>query len=199
MQERSINTIIITSLLLLVISTIGFISNINNMKTITGAATEESAISQVVVKKFFSISKSINLSLVNFGGIDIFIDDINATGNYENKTNASLYYLTVSTDSNVKVDFCIRGNAMTESTTGDVIGIGNYTWTRSTYVNITNSSDPPKASSSVALDLVYQAAQTNVGKGNNTYFRFFLDIPVNQPAGAYNNTISFKGVSGGPC
>ena len=199
MQERSINTIIIISSLLLVISIIGLINNINNIKTITGAATVESAISQVVLKKFFSISKSINLSLVNFGDIDIFIDNINATGNYENITNVSLYYVTVSTDSNVKVDFCVRGNAMTEPTTSDVIGIGNYTWTRSTYVNITNSSDPPEASFSVALNLVYQPAQTNVARGNNTYFRFFLDIPVNQPAGTYNNTIFFKGVSGGPC
>ncbi len=194
MQERSINTIIIFSSLLLVISIVGLISNINDIRTITGYATEESATSQVVVQKYFSIAKSSNLSFINFGGIDVYINDINATGNYVNTTNASLYYITVSSDSNTKVDFCIRGTAM-NTTNGDVIGLGNYTWTRSNLSNMSNYNDPPSALLSNLLTLNYTASQTNVGIGNNTFFRFFLDIPLGQTPGTYENTLFFKGVS----
>ena len=43
----------------------------------------------------------------------------------------------------------------------------------------------------------YQLAALNIGVGEECYWRFWLDIPVATPAGNYNNTVNFKGITYG--
>jgi hypothetical protein len=40
----------------------------------------------------------------------------------------------------------------------------------------------------------YANVDTYIEPGNETYFRFWLDIPSGQGVGYYNNTINFKAV-----
>ena len=38
---------------------------------------------------------------------------------------------------------------------------------------------------------------SNIPSGTTVYFKFFLNAPTQQPAGTYNNTVSFKAVPSG--
>jgi hypothetical protein len=172
----------------------------------TGYVTEIGTTSNVTITTYFSISMSGNLSQgIQFGNVSALpATNVNGTVNY-NGTNTTVdtegynkgtaYWLNVSSDSNTAIDFCIIADALNTST-GDEIGLGNETYFNSTSTNSTN----PARASEVSITTSYVKSGTNIAIGTPDYYRFWLDVPAGTPAGTYNNTVSFKGVTtGGAC
>jgi len=165
---------------------------------LTGHATSGSTVSNVTIVSYLSISMSQNLSSgILFGSVDTLpATDINATHNYDGPTSGTSMNITVSTDSNVNVDFCTKANAGMQTSGSDIIGIGNETYSNATTV----SSTVPALGSQVPLTASYVKSGFNVTRGGNNYYRFWLDIPAAQAPGTYNNTVSFEGLTtGGAC
>lgn len=224
MVNKKAEVVLTTLVILLVLFVVGLISNlakIHQSNLITGQQTRAVAESRVNITAFLSIAPSDNLTLgIDFGDIeDLPVENINATENYNNTVshegsldgNGSAYYITVSQDTNVDVDFCTSATQLNITLSGEEIfagdgTVGNYSWstTNSTLLaNATSFNDPSDASASNVFNLYnYQDADQDVGRGNNTYYRFFLDIPGGQTPGTYNNTVFFRahtlGVGGCP-
>ncbi|MBM3234642.1 hypothetical protein FJZ19_06135 [Candidatus Pacearchaeota archaeon] len=164
---------------------------------ITGYATTGTTVSNVTISSYLAIAMSTNLQAgILFGTVDALpATDLNASHNYDGASSASTMFINVSTDSNAAVDFCIQANAaLTDSVGGNIIGIGNETYLNST---ITNSTLPGLSTSSALLTTSYAKAGINIGQGNVSYYRFWLDVPVATSPATYNNSIMFKGVTTG--
>ncbi len=193
--------------LALIVAVFGWASSTFTLiQTTTGAVTTYvSPESQVTIQKYFSINASGNLSAgIDFGIIDTLpTANQNATLNWndtsypaENDGNETLYFLTVETDSNTPVDFCITATEF--NTSGGVeIEIGNYTFSDSEWNNITYPGPIDELTMSTSS---YVAGETGIAVGSSDYFRFWLDVPATQSTGTYNNTITILGTSTGvPC
>jgi len=180
-------TLLIASIVLLVVQ---------NVSGFTGFATEGSTYSNVSIQKYLAINFGNDLANgIYFGNVATLpATNVNATHNYDGASNATNYYLTVSTDSNSQVDFCIKANTGLTSAALDVIGLGNETYaTNYTSSDLTN----PPLSDQLPMNTTYKKAATGIGVGQTDYWRFWLDIPAGQASGDYNNTVSFKGVTFG--
>lgn len=179
---------------LFMVSMVGLIS----YQTPTGFATEGSTTSNVTITTYLSIAFSNNLSGgITYGSVSSLpAYDLNASSNYDAGPgiNGTTYYLNVSIDSNTPVDFCIKGNTHLTSSGADIIGLGNETYLNS---SSTSGTIPGLSSSSTSLTTSYVKASMPTAQGNSTYYRFWLDIPAATPAGTYNNSVDFKGVSTG--
>jgi hypothetical protein len=149
--------------------------------------------SQVVINNYVAIAMSRNLSNgIDFGVIATLPAIYhNATNNY--RPNTSGYYISISNDSNKPVDFCVKADKFNTSD-GDQIILGNYTWQDAafTWLNVTIPQDGYKK-----MALTYVAARTNIGIGATDFYRFWLNVTVQQAAGTYNNTVWFQGVPTG--
>jgi len=159
---------------------------------ITGYATTGTTISNVSIAKYLSITMSPNLTAgIQFGTINILpAVDHNATGNNLSAGN-SVYSLNVSADSNTPVDFCLMANvALTDSSNENTIGLGNETYANAS----TTSAAVPDVTLQALFTTGYVVGGANVAPGDVTFYRFYLDVPVAQPSGTYNNSIGFKGV-----
>lgn len=167
-----------------------------NVSAITGHATEDSTTSNVSIQKYLAIALSGNLSSgIVFEQIDTLpTNNDNATHNYDGPNNSTEYYINVSTDSNTAVDFCIRANTGLSTIGGDIIGLGNETYS----TNVTTSDlNTPAIADEISMNTTYEKAATAVPVGNASYWRFYLDVPVGQASGDYNNSVYFKGVTQG--
>jgi hypothetical protein len=103
--------------------------------------------------------------------------------------------LTVDDDSNVYVDFCIKANDSLRYQSS-YIGLGNYTWANST--SPTNENYPPFDARKALIDGSYDDSTEQVGRGNSTYYRFWLTVDQpSQAPGTYINMVNFKGVQNG--
>jgi hypothetical protein len=179
--------IIVISLALL------FFSNVN---AITGRATEGSTYSNVTIEKYLAIEMSPNLTAgINFGTIETLgVDDYNATENYNGISNSTLYWITVSVDSNTAVDLCTRANAPMTNAGGAEIPLVNQSFAS----NVTSSDiNNPSLTNAIDYTISYQEGHFNVPIGNSSYWRFWLDAPLGQETGNYNNTIYFQGSNAG--
>lgn len=139
-----------------------------------------------------SMGLSSNLSTgILFGTLSPNTNDNNAISNYGDGNNSTSYYL-LTTGSSTPTDFCIKDNTpLTTSSGGMMIGNGNYT------LNDSLAMDAPSLPGT-AIAMGYQKlSQQGVAQNVSVYLRFWLDIPASQPAGAYNNTLTFKAVSAG--
>lgn len=170
----------------------------NQSAELTGYATSATTTSNVTISSYFAIAMSANLSDgIQFGNISTLpAINANASHNYDGDAglNTSMW-MNVSIDSNVNVDFCVMADALNTSS-GDYIGLGNESYFNSTINNATH----PSSASEVSITTSYVKAGPNILVGNNNYYRFWLDVPIATPAGTYNNTVFFKGVSsGGNC
>jgi hypothetical protein len=182
------NTLMAISIVLLVISLVllfqGFFVNISGHAT-----SEVSTTSNVSIGKYLSINMSDNLAEgIIFGDVtELPAVDTNASHNYDGAGSGSSMFVTVGVDSNTPVDFCVKasGDLMTDG--ADILGIGNET-----YSNASVATSP--ALPGTALTTSFVKGMTNIAEGDSVYYRFWLDVPTNQPAGVYNNTIYFKGV-----
>ena len=130
---------------------------------------------------------------INFGTINSLpAIQLNATDNYIG--NITGYSIDVSNDSNVNADFCIKADNLNTSA-GDEIGLGNYTWEDDTVNNLTQP-----ATFGTSFTQSYVVGTTNVAPAASNYYRLWLNISASQAPGTYNNTVSFQGVpNGDPC
>ncbi|MCX6746679.1 MAG: hypothetical protein NTU63_00920 [Candidatus Pacearchaeota archaeon] len=183
----------------IVILVFSIIMIFNQTSKLTGfATTSGTTMSNVTISGYFSITLSDNLTNgIYFGTVNSLpAPNRNATGNNNSATNDAngntSFFINVSTDSNIGVDFCLRSTADLKTSGGDVIAIGNETYSNSTFVNGTW----PALGKEVAFNKTagIKTGQ-NVTGGNVTYYRFYLDVPVATPTGSYNNTISFEAVA----
>lgn len=190
MKEGGI--LFVASLLLIGSAFMILLENSYLQNKITGYDTVGTTISNVSISKYLSISMSGNLTAgIQYGTVDTLpATDINATGNNNSAGESSSYFINVSTDSNTRVDFCIKANDHMTNTAGYVIGLDNETYSNSTN---TNSSHPLLAEQT-ALTTGYVKSGSNITIGQGNYYRFWLDIPSGTSSGTYNNTVSFKGV-----
>ncbi len=183
-------------LLILVMLIAVFMLFFENFGLITGNATSVGTTSNVTISSYLAIEMSPNLSSgIYFGSVDVLpAVDINATENYNETNNGTLYFINVSTDSNTAVDFCIMANSAMRTAALDEIGLGNETYA---FSNSTNNGTIPDILSQTSFTLSYVSAGTGVPVGGNIYYRFWLDVPAGQATGDYNNSVLFKGVNAG--
>ena len=163
---------------------------------IQGKVTEGNIPSNVSIMKSLAISFSQNLSNgIYFGEVNFLpANNVNALENYNGTNNSTNYYVLVSPDGNVPVDLCLRANSGLVSSNGDVLGIGNETYS----VNVGSSNlTTPSVNNETSFTLNYVKAGNTIPIGNYSFIRFWLDIPAAQAAGQYNNSIFFKGTESG--
>lgn len=163
---------------------------------IQGKVTEGNIPSNVSIMKSLAISFSQNLSNgIYFGEVNFLpANNVNALENYNGTNNSTNYYVLVSPDGNVPVDLCLRANSGLVSSNGDVLGIGNETYS----VNVGSSNlTTPSVNNETSFTLNYVKAGNTIPIGNYSFIRFWLDIPAAQAAVQYNNSIFFKGTESG--
>jgi hypothetical protein len=127
-------------------------------------------------------------------------NDYNASYNFNGTNNPTfnnetLYWVTIESTTNVPIDVCTRTNANLTTSDGQYF-IPNLGLTWNATRNINNGTHPPYPPTVwFTEDFTWD---TNNLVTNNTqtgilYLRFALDIPSNQQAGTYNNTVYFCG------
>ena len=176
-------TLVVASLLMIFFQNSGFV---------TGHVSQGSTFSNVSIQKYLAISFSTQLANgIYFGSVaSLPATNINGTQNYAGPSNATQYYLSVSNDSNTQVDFCVKVNAGLTDPAADVIGLGNETYS----TNVTSSNMTIPALVETPMTLNYTKAAEKVAVGQDSYWRFWLDIPAGQASGDYNNSVYFRGV-----
>lgn len=95
------------------------------------------------------------------------------------------YNITVNPGS-CNLDFYIKGSNLTNITMGNVLGVGNITWS-----NVSNTY-----SSSVNLTDIYKLVKSNLAPVVNVTTWYWMNVPAIF-AGFYNGTISISGVISG--
>lgn len=150
--------------------------------------------SNVTIAKSFALQFSSGLSEgILFGDINFLpATNVNASHNYDGTSNSSNLFINVSSDGNTAVDFCIRGVSNLMNVGGDEIGLGNETYS---HYNLSNFTHP--IFDEISLTPIYLKSGENIPLGGVNYWRFWLDVPLGQPSGDYNNTVFFKGVENG--
>ena len=168
---------------------------IQNINLITGKTTSGIITSNVTINNYLAISFSDNLSAgILFGEVSVLPSlNTNASHNYDGVDSVTDYYVIISNDSNTGVDLCVKADNNLVDLAGDVLGLDNETYANSTSTNGTL----PDLSNEISLTTSYVKSGDNIAIGTNNYYRFWLDIPVSQPSGNYNNTIYFKGIQTG--
>jgi hypothetical protein len=143
--------------------------------------------SKAQINTYFAITMSTELeSEIDFGTIDtIPASDVNATKNY-NASDMTEYYIEVSDDSNTNVSFEINASDFSSGT--NTLGVGNESFA----YNITNNNADEPSFDDVSLTEVLQTAGSSVDIGEKVYYRFWLDVPGNQPTGSYTNEVWFS-------
>ena len=191
--------VILIALIMLILQNTLFKSSLSIIEVpasgfgITGHATSASTISNVTIEKYLSLALCTNLSAgIIFGNVSALpATNINASHNYDGTSSGSTMCVNISDDGNTNVDLCTKANAALASLALDVIALGNETYSNSTVTNSTH----PILGDDVALTTSYVKSGNAISVGNVNYYRFWLDIPVAQPSGDYNNTVYFKGVT----
>jgi len=153
--------------------------------------------SEANITAYFAVSSSGNLSDgIAFGTITAGTNDNNASENNGTGTETTLYRV-LSNDSNVPVDFCIKADGDLFNVDSVPLGLGNMTWDSSL---ITDESEP-SLESSTSLTTSYVISDSNIASNatddKNVYYRLWLDVPLGQEGGTYNNTIFFESVQTG--
>lgn len=196
MGEQRENLVLTLLAVVLLVAVIGLFMNSNDFSSVsqlTGKAVE-TVYSEVDIGNYYAISLGSTLSTtgIDFGTISSLpVTNQNATGNYDGSDN-TLYNISVSQDSNVNVDFCIKADNFNTSG-GDEIGLGNYTFSNSSVSNATL----PALGDAIAITAAYQDVGQAVTPGNSDHYRFWLSVPAAQNPGKYNNTVYFQGVQTG--
>ncbi|MBT4114349.1 DUF4402 domain-containing protein [Candidatus Woesearchaeota archaeon] len=154
---------------------------------ITGFATsaQVSAVSNVTITQNVAIQAN-NLSVIQFGNLVPGTDGNNATTNY-NATDNSSAYIEMGPNTSVDVDLCINATLLVSGVNN--ISRDNYTFTNG------STQDPPNYTDAISLNETFYKYAEAISRSNRSYHRFWLDIPPQQAAGTYNNTVTFKAVA----
>lgn len=162
--------------------------------SISGRATLETS-SNVSIVSYLAIDFSSDLAegIIFEDVLFLPAENVNAKGNYNGSLNSTKYFVRVSPDGNTPIDLCVRANSGMENMGGDLIPLEGETYSSS----FENDFDNPGLLNEMSLTLNYSLASISIPAGNQTNMRFWLDVPSNQPAGQYNNSIYFKGIASG--
>jgi len=109
--------------------------------------------------------------------------NISALGNGQYDSNSTSYYVNISVLYGT-ADLYMKANANLSTAGGDILGLGNETYS----YNITNSSVP--SGTKIPLSTDYQKIGDALTDKSTVYLKFYLSAPSRQPAGTYNNTVS---------
>jgi hypothetical protein len=185
---------IIVLFCVLAVLIVGLLAFSGTTQSPTGAATTQSTTSRVAISYYFAISLSANLATgIDFGNItSLPANDLNATHDYDGANSTTTFWVHESNDSNVNIDICHRAQGPLTTAGNDTIGLGNYTWSDS-LTNTSSSPAGPPGDNTFTTSFV-KANNNNIAPNGNGYYRYWLDIPLSQPAGAYNNTVEYKAV-----
>jgi len=151
---------------------------------VEAAESEENATtSNVTVKAYVACGMPASYANgVEFGSLDP------ATSN--NLPSDTNYTMSAPTTNNVGIDFYIKASAaLTKG--GDTIPLANYTY------NMTANTTVPMTpvagyGSALTTEYVEGTLCDNTLNGSKCYLHAWLDIPANQPAGTYSNTVTVK-------
>lgn len=162
-----------------------------------GSANEVTTTSNATVSEYVAIALSDNLSAgIKFGTVSANTNDNNATSNADGTGGNTTYWINISAASTVNVDICIKDNvALT-------FGAETIPNTGYTYNSTTDGGDGTSpALPGTAITTIYaKFADTNLAPGTILLNRYWLDVPLGQVAGTYNNTVLFNGITtGGAC
>ncbi len=125
---------------------------------------------------------------VKWNVVSLPINDLDAEGN---NLNSSTYYMVNVSATNTLVDLYLKADGDLHNEALDVLGLGNETY--STSLNDSTVMN----SSKVVMTTNYTLIGSAMGDNSVVYLKFYLDAPSNQPAGTYNNSLSFKAVRNG--
>ena len=138
-----------------------------------------------------------NMSSIEFGALlpntqyNKATSNWNATDDYE-----ATAYIEFGPTNSVAVDLCINATELHTASGLDIIGRDNYTFTNSTNDNVPpDPLDGINATEEIPEALVKY--NTGLSSSDRVYHRFWLDVPVQQAAGDYENNVTFKGVAEG--
>ncbi|MFC2143310.1 hypothetical protein ACFLQN_02835 [Candidatus Aenigmatarchaeota archaeon] len=167
----------------------------------TGRATAANATSQVIISNYFAITLGTNFSAdgIDFGNLTALpAVDQNATLNYmpagaESDVNYTGYNMSVSIDSNVNIDGCIKANDSLKSGS-NLIGLPNYTWANMSTTNGANTFWSPAIANSTEITTSDVKSASGVAPGNDILYRFWLDVAVSTNPGTYTNTVELKAI-----
>jgi hypothetical protein len=186
---------LVNSFLVLIILICGVLILIQS-GTMQGKVVENFVPSNVSILKSIAISFSTDLAGgIVFNNVHVLPSyNVSAIHNYDNQNNGSNYYVYVSPDSNSQIDLCVKADRGLTNSGGDVIGIGNETYSSS--VNFSNMTIP-QLSNETSITLNYTGYESGVSPGEQNFLRFWLDVPPAQASGTYNNSVYLKAVVSG--
>jgi len=154
----------------------------------SNASTTTSA--TVAVYIAIQMSPTLQSGIV-FSNLQQGTTDNNADGNNYGSAGTD-YWINVSSDTNVNVDYCIKADG--DLTSGsNTIPLSNYYFAN----NTTTDANIPSLSYKTAFTTTYQKMDTNLDNTQNEYLRFWLDVPSGQTPGTYTNTVYFQAIETG--
>lgn len=157
-----------------------------------GAATSQTSttVSNATVAVSLGFTFSNNLSAgVLFGSLNQNTNNNNATGNH-NATLLTMYNITMSSDNNANADTCLSDNQSLLSGSNQILN-GNYTFDANSTINGNNLNVSGIGGSTISTTSTL-VGTTALAANQVQHFKFYLDVPSGQPAGVYNNQLSFK-------
>lgn len=179
-------------LVVIVFLSLAVVDNVN----VHGKAVVLDVSSNVSIMKSLAVSFSSDLaSGIYFGNVNFLpAVNVNASENYNGSLNSTLYFVEVSLDGNTAIDLCLRAGSDMVSAGADILRYSNETY--SSFVGSSNETVPDVSLENM-MSLTPTLVESSVPLGERIYLRFWLDVPVGQASGVYNNSIYFNGVSEG--
>lgn len=159
-----------------------------------GALSESSTVSNATVAVSIGFTFSGNLTNgILFGSVNPNTLNNNATGNYLADAGNTSYFIDMDVGNNANTDACVKVNAPLTSG-ANTIGNGNYTYDANSTIDGDNMNTGTGA---IVLNNTYVLMDSDLSTAENQYIQLYLDVPAEQSAGTYNNTVSFKIVQTG--
>lgn len=175
--------VVVVVVVLLLAVGVFFYYNFQEGTSVTGRVASQIGNLTASVDTYISCTWSNAALQVGFGTGLAQGSAINATGNNISTGDGTMYNVSVDTLTNVNVNVTIRGNNLTSGS--NVIEVSNVTWASNITDNngtnmIVGNGIPLAESYDTANPLISNAAANSV-----VYYRFWLNVPTSQVAGAY--------------
>ena len=158
---------------------------------VTGYATSQNGNLTATISTYISCTWTNAALNISFGlNLNPSDTDVNATQNFGTYSNGTSYNATVDTLTNVNVNFTVAGSNLVSGT--NIIGIGNVTWQSNTTAN---NGTNMLGTNSIILSASQNTTNPvggNLAAGSSTHFRFWLDVPAAQTAGAYSGNYTMQ-------
>jgi hypothetical protein len=191
MDEQKLNAMLVFLFTVLLVTLAGLFFSLTVSKT-GRAGDMQTSPSKVKIKGYVAIARSDNLTDgIDFGEVESLPAFLNGTANY-NGSDQTEYYISVAQQSNKAADFCLNATPL-DTDAGDYIGLGNYTLANSS----SNDANNPSLNIRIPMPSTPTKVSYNIGKGDDSYYRFWLNISDQQAPGLYNNSVSFIAVPTG--